>query len=104
MVEGREKSSPDSHLTHRVAAKAPNDDLLRTWYRTRWLIEGGVVDSRPLITRTVRLEDVNDSMPLLADRKASKPVIRPDGRGPDELPPKVERIPDSNIKGVPVHR
>jgi threonine 3-dehydrogenase len=78
--------------------------IFDTWYKTRWLIEGGVVDLRPLITRTIRLDEVNDSMPLLAEGKACKLVVRPDGKSLDELPPKVERVPDPNITGAPVHR
>jgi len=43
-------------------------------------------------------------MPLLAEGKACKLVVRPDGKRPEELPPTVERVPDPNIKGTPVHR
>ena len=63
-----------------------------------------MVDLRALITRTIRLDEVNDPMPLLAEGKACTLMIRPDGKSPDELPPKVERIPDPNIKGTPVYR
>ena len=78
--------------------------IFDTWYKTRWLIEGGVVDLRPLITKTIRLDEINDSMPLLAQGPACKLVVRPDGKSPAALPPTVERVPDPNIKGAPVHR
>ncbi len=82
--------------------------IFDTWYKTRWLLEEGVVDLRPLISKTIRLEELNESMPLLAEGKACKLVVIPEHR---QDPPvfdrrKTETVTprDPNIKGAPVHR
>lgn len=79
--------------------------IFDTWYKTRWLLEGGVVDLRPLITKQVGLEEVNDSLEMLSRGDACKIVIRPNGsETPQEAEYKEERPADPNISGAPVHR
>jgi threonine 3-dehydrogenase len=51
--------------------------IFDTWYRTRWLLESGVVDLRPLITRQLGLEDIHQAMELLASGEACKIILRP---------------------------
>ncbi len=48
-----------------------------TWFKTRWLLEGGVVDLRPLITREVGFDDVVDAFSDLERGEACKIVLRP---------------------------
>ncbi|NOT01664.1 MAG: L-threonine 3-dehydrogenase [Phycisphaerales bacterium] len=87
--------------------------IFDTWYKTRWLLGEGVVDLRPLITKTIRLEDIDASMPLLAEGRACKLVVVPEHKKPlaeslastthpaDRGEPKPA---DANIRGTPVHR
>jgi threonine 3-dehydrogenase len=79
--------------------------IFDTWYKTRWLLESGVVDLRPLITKTIGLEEINDAMAMLDRGDACKLVLLPNGG----VPPKIAesqrvRTPDPNISGAPVHR
>jgi threonine 3-dehydrogenase len=48
-----------------------------TWYRTRWLLEHGVVDLRPLITAELGLDRFQRAFDLLAGGEASKIVLHP---------------------------
>ena len=56
--------------------------IFETWYRTRWLLESGVVDVRPLITNELPLEEFDDAFALLAAGEACKIVLYPGGRPP----------------------
>ena len=49
-----------------------------TWYRTRNLLEHGIVDLRPLITAEVGLDGFADAFDLLASGDACKIIIRPE--------------------------
>jgi threonine 3-dehydrogenase len=57
--------------------------IFETWYRTRWLLESGVVDLRPLITKELPLEEFEEAFALLAAGEACKIVVYPGGRAPD---------------------
>lgn len=79
--------------------------IFDTWYKTRWLLESGVVDLRPLITKTIVLDEITESMEMLSRGDACKLVLLPGGG----KPPPIEqsrrvRTPDPNISGAPVHR
>jgi threonine 3-dehydrogenase len=50
-----------------------------TWYRTRWLLEHGVVDLRPLITAELPLDAYEEAFDLLERGDACKIVLRPPG-------------------------
>jgi len=79
--------------------------IFDTWYKTRWLLESGVVDLRPLITRTIGFGELNDAMDMLSRGDACKIVLLPNGgRPPDIRKPQRGRPPDPNIIGSPVHR
>ena len=79
--------------------------IFDTWYKTRWLLEDGVVDLRPLITKTIGFEDINDSMEMLARGDACKLVLLPNGGKPPQIAEQHRtRRPDPNISGAPVHR
>jgi threonine 3-dehydrogenase len=54
--------------------------IFATWYKTRWLLESGVVDLRPLITDEIELEDFEDAFAKLAAGEACKIVVYPGGR------------------------
>ncbi len=48
-----------------------------TWYRTRWLLEHGVVDLRPLVTAECSLDGYQHAFESLASGDACKIVLRP---------------------------
>ena len=78
--------------------------IFDTWYKTRWLLEGGVVDLRPLITKTVGFDEMNDAMAVLSRGDACKIVLLPNDGNPAEIS-KAQRVRkvDPNITGSPVH-
>ena len=53
--------------------------IFETWYRTRWLLESGVVDLRPLITHQLPLERFEDAFRALEAGEACKVVLHPNG-------------------------
>jgi threonine 3-dehydrogenase len=55
--------------------------IWETWYTTRWLLEHGVVDLRPLITAELPLERFEEAFALLETGNACKIVLRPNGAG-----------------------
>jgi threonine 3-dehydrogenase len=59
--------------------------IFATWYKTRWLLESGVVDLRPLITHECGLEDFAPAMSALEAGEACKIVLYPDGT-PSRVP------------------
>src|SRR6478672_13548300 len=68
--------------------------IFETWYRTRWLLESGVVDVRPLITKELPLEEFEEAFALLAAGEACKIVVYPGGRAPSAAPERVrEEVP-----------
>lgn len=54
--------------------------IFDTWYQTRRLLERGVVDLRPLVTRELPFERVEEAMELLSAGRACKIVLRPGGK------------------------
>ena len=54
-------------------------EIWETWYTTRWLLEHGVVDLRPLITAELPLERFEEGFALLEAGEACKIVLRPNG-------------------------
>jgi len=56
--------------------------IFATWYKTRWLLESGVVDLRPLITDEIALEDFEPAFEKLEAGEACKIVVYPGGRPP----------------------
>jgi threonine 3-dehydrogenase len=57
-------------------------EIWETWYTTRWLLEHGVVDLRPLITSELPLERFDEAFALLETGEACKIVLRPNGATP----------------------
>jgi threonine 3-dehydrogenase len=53
--------------------------IFETWYRTRWLLESGVVDLRPLITHELPLERFEEAFAALEAGEACKIVLHPNG-------------------------
>lgn len=80
--------------------------IFDTWYKTRWLLANNVVDLRPLITKTISFDQVNDSMPLLANGQACKLVLIPEHRRPADVKrTEYRRRPeDPDITGTVTHR
>ena len=58
--------------------------IFETWYRTRWLLESGVVDLRPLVTHELPLEEFATAFAALEAGEACKIVLYP-GALPDRL-------------------
>ena len=54
-------------------------EVFATWYKTRWLLEHGVVDLRPLITEELTLNEFERAFALLESGNACKIVLRPNG-------------------------
>ena len=54
-------------------------EVFATWYKTRWLLEHGVVDLRPLITEELTLNEFERAFALLESGDACKIVLRPNG-------------------------
>lgn len=52
-------------------------EVFATWYRTRWILEHGVVDLRPLITHRYGLTDYERAFRELAAGEACKIVLEP---------------------------
>jgi len=78
--------------------------IFDTWYKTRWLLERGVVDLRPLITRQLTFEQIDEAMQLLSAGQACKIVLRPPmvpAVSPAVLPAADET--DANITGMIRH-
>ena len=78
--------------------------IFDTWYRTRWLLENGVVDLKPLITHEMSMENIDEAFELLASGNACKIVVRPKGTTELTKGKAVRRKKsDANLRGVVVH-
>lgn len=78
--------------------------IFDTWYKTRWLLEEGVIDLRPLITKTISLTEIDASMPMLADGSACKLVVVPEHKAKLKLSDtQVAESPPPDIEGVAMH-
>jgi threonine 3-dehydrogenase len=56
--------------------------IFATWYRTRWLLESGAVDLRPLVTHRYSLESFELAFEQLEAGEACKIVVFPGGELP----------------------
>ncbi|MEM7234033.1 MAG: hypothetical protein AAF517_17785 [Planctomycetota bacterium] len=52
-------------------------EIFDTWYKTRWLLETGVVDLNPLITLETTFDEFEEAFQRLASGRACKIVMRP---------------------------
>ncbi len=68
--------------------------IFETWYKTRWMLESGVVDLRPLITHRYPLEWIDEGLRQIQAGEACKIVLCPGEKAerttPLELPGKKE--------------
>jgi threonine 3-dehydrogenase len=55
--------------------------IFETWYKTRWMLESGVVDLRPLITHRYDLEKMDVALQQLHAGEACKIVLYPGKEG-----------------------
>jgi threonine 3-dehydrogenase len=76
--------------------------IFDTWYRTRWLLEGGVVDIRPLITHEMPMERIGEAIELIRSGAACKIVLHPGGE-PFEPPEAKEAKFVNGLRPVPHH-
>jgi threonine 3-dehydrogenase len=59
--------------------------IFETWYKTRWMLESGVVDLRPLITHRYDLEKMDVALQQLQAGEACKIVLYPGGPPADAM-------------------
>jgi threonine 3-dehydrogenase len=81
--------------------------IFATWYTTRWLLESGVVDLRPLITDEIALGDFEGAFERLEAGEACKIVVYPGGRprAPQQVQaPSREPVEASSGPGRWTHR
>jgi threonine 3-dehydrogenase len=64
--------------------------IFETWYKTRWMLESGVVDLRPLITHRYDLEKMDVALQQLQAGEACKIVLYP-GNPPAATAPELSR-------------
>jgi threonine dehydrogenase-like Zn-dependent dehydrogenase len=76
------KISPRFNVSESPVTAVNGREIWETWYTTRWLLEHGVVDLRPLITAELPLERYEEAFELLETGEACKIVLRPNGAGP----------------------
>src|SRR5713226_8957546 len=57
--------------------------IFETWYKTRWMLESGVVDLRPLITHRYDLEKMDIALQQLHAGEACKIILYP-GKEPPQ--------------------
>jgi len=75
-----------------------------TWYKTRWLLESGVVDLNPLITRKMQFEQIDEAIDLLSQGQACKIVLCPEHTEEAPLPKtETQQTIDANITGQVIH-
>ena len=79
--------------------------IFDTWYKTRWMMESGVVNLKPLITHEMGMDKIEEAMQLLANGDACKIILRPN-TGMDIQTEKSSSIDlqDPNIHGRVMHR
>jgi threonine 3-dehydrogenase len=81
-ILAREIDIAESLIFKNLTVTAVNGrEIWETWYTTRWLLEHGVVDLRPLITAELPLERFEEGFALLETGEACKIVLRPNGAG-----------------------
>ena len=66
-------------------------EVFATWYRTRWLLEHGVVDLEPLITHRYPLTEFEQAFAELESGNACKIVLLPGGRPAEPLVTRARR-------------
>ena len=67
--------------------------IFETWYKTRWMLESGVVDLSPLITHKITLDQMEDALSELREGKACKIVVYP-GKTPSVKTPRTIKHKD----------
>jgi threonine 3-dehydrogenase len=84
--------------------------IFETWFRTRWLLESGVVDLHPLITLETTFDEFEEAFSRLESGKACKIILKPQAE-PLELPRRAadeaemnRALEELNIRGKIIHR
>ncbi len=78
--------------------------IFDTWYKTRWMLERGVVDLHPLITKRLLYEDIDEAMELLSSGQACKIVLHPSEEDVQAAAASSKVIPeDANVTGYVRH-
>jgi threonine 3-dehydrogenase len=66
--------------------------IFETWYKTRWMLESGVVDLRPLVTHRYDLEKMDVALQQLHAGEACKIVLYP-----GKEPPQAAEMSESGL-------
>ncbi len=76
--------------------------IFGTWYKTRWLLEHGVVDLRPLITHRYALTDFERALEELEAGQACKVIFFPGERveAAAAAAPAQERAPTQRVRDL----
>lgn len=78
--------------------------IFETWYKTRWMLESGVVDLRPLITHRYGLDKMDLALEQLEAGEACKIILKPDildGETEKEIPGESARAADPKLAQRP---
>lgn len=80
--------------------------IFETWYKTRWLLETGVVDLNPLITLETTFDRFDEAFERLASGKACKIILRPSAEALSQtpLPTRKEATSGAGVQGAVHHR
>jgi len=79
--------------------------IFDTWYKTRWMMESGVVNLKPLITHEMGMDKIEEAMQLLANGDACKIILRPNtGMNIQTEKSSSIDLQDPNIHGRVMHR
>lgn len=78
--------------------------IFDTWYRTRWLLESGAVDLRPLVSHEMPLEKINDAVALLLEGQACKVVLHPPSKTAPPPTGDTAEPEKQSIHGEVIHR
>ena len=78
-LAGRARHRRVAHLQEPARDRGNGREVFATWYRTRWLLEHGVVDLRPLVTHRYPLTEFEVAFAELESGNACKIVLHPGG-------------------------
>lgn len=79
--------------------------IFDTWYKTQWLLEEGVVDLRPLVSKKVGLRQVPEAIVELKGGAVCKIVVQPNGGRLSPIAQTAKAVPTTpDIEGAVVHR
>lgn len=76
--------------------------IFETWYKTRWMLESGVVNLRPLITHQYGLEKLDSAIQQLQAGEACKIILRPNLPSGEDASSAPLSVPHEAGEGAPI--